>query len=173
MKKVMVFPYDKAWVSEYERIKSELMPALKDCILGIEHVGSTAVEGLAAKPIIDIDVVIRNYDTFELVKSRLSALGYIHQGDLGIKDRQAFKYDDKPRLMAHHLYVCPAYSQELARHLAFRDYLRANKAERELYGKVKMLAARHCDGDIEAYTKAKDPWCKEILRKCDLYSPTL
>ena len=109
-KKVTVLPYDKAWESAFEAIEAEIKAALGDLMLRAEHVGSTSVEGMSAKPCIDIDVVIKDYSVFDTVIRKLEDIGYIHEGDLGIKDREAFKYDDKPHLMMHHLYVCiPVY----------------------------------------------------------------
>jgi GrpB-like predicted nucleotidyltransferase (UPF0157 family) len=101
--KVIVLPYNMAWSSDFETIRRELDSTLGDLILGIEHVGSTSVEGMSAKPCIDIDIVIRDYSVFEAVVDRLAAIGYIHEGDLGIRDREAFKYDGKPHLQKHHL----------------------------------------------------------------------
>lgn len=168
MKKVIVLEYDPNWKVEFKKIEIELVSVLSDCVMGIEHVGSTAVEGLAAKPVIDIDVIIKDYNSFEFVKDRLAQLNYIYEGDLGIKDRQAFKYEDKPHLMKHHLYVCPAYSEELKRHIAFRGFLRENSAYRDNYGKIKLLAAKHYPYDIDGYMKAKSPYCKEILENLGL-----
>lgn len=88
MKKVIVVPYDKKWKHEFERIKVELLYVLGNYVIAIEHVGSTSVEGLAAKPIIDIDVVIKDYNSFEAVKKQLSGIGYIYEGDFRYK-RQA------------------------------------------------------------------------------------
>ena len=110
---VIVLPYDPAWKSGFEAIRREIVAAAGDLIIGIEHVGSTAVEGLSAKPCIDIDVVIKDYSVFETLVNRLAEIGYMHEGDLGIKDREAFCYTDKPHLAKHHLYVCPQYSVEL------------------------------------------------------------
>ena len=121
--KVVVMPYDAAWSSAFEKIKGEIEEAIGNLIIGIEHVGSTSVEGMSAKPCIDIDVIIKNHSAFAAVVEGLKAIGYIHEGDLGIKDREAFKYRDKPHLMMHHLYVCPKYSEELRRHITFRDFL--------------------------------------------------
>ena len=125
-KKVIVVPYDEAWKSAFEEIKKELEQAIGDLTIGIEHVGSTSVEGLSAKPCIDIDVIIKDYSIFDTVVSRLETIGYTHEGNLGIKDREAFKYSDKPHLQKHHLYVCPQQSKELLRHITFRDFLRSN-----------------------------------------------
>ena len=165
MKKVIVVPYDPQWAREFERIAAELWRALGDCALAIEHVGSTSVEGLSAKPVIDIDVVMRDYHSFEAIKERLAQIGYEHEGDLGIKERHAFKYGEKPHLMKHHLYVCPAYSAELQRHLAFRDYLRAHPQDRDWYGAVKTLAAARYPEDIDRYMVAKSPCAVEIIRR--------
>lgn len=168
MKKVVVVPYDEAWKMEYEKIKEDLMKVLDGHIIGIEHVGSTSVEGLAAKPIIDIDIIMKDYNCFETIKAKLASIGYSYEGDLGIKDRQTFKYVDKPHLMNHHLYVCPEYSEELKRHIAFRNYLRIHKEDRDWYGEVKQLAAKYYPEDIDSYMKAKMPCGAEILRRCGL-----
>ena len=165
MKKVVVLPYDDKWKEEYTRIKTELLSALGDSILAIEHIGSTSVEGLAAKPVIDIDVMIKDYNVFETVKKRLSDIGYRHEGDLGVKDRQAFKYNNNPHLMKHNLYVCPEYSEELNRHLAFRNYLRNHPEDRDWYGSVKMLAAKRYPDDIDRYMIAKSPCAVEIINR--------
>ena len=140
--RVNVVPYNPTWKSAFESIKQELSYALGDLAISIEHVGSTSVEGLSAKPCIDIDVVIEDYSIFDQVVDKLSSIGYIHEGNLGIKDREAFKYTDKPHLLNHHLYVCPKYSQELHRHLTFRDYLRNNPDAMLKYGSIKETAAK-------------------------------
>ena len=89
----------------FEKIKSEIEKAIGDLIIGIEHVGSTSVEGMSAKPCIDVDVIIKDYPVFDAVVESLKEIGYIHEGDLGIKDREAFKYSGKEHLQMHHLYV--------------------------------------------------------------------
>ena len=170
MKKVVVVSYDETWKQEFERIKVELFCVLENDIVAIEHIGSTSVEGLAAKPIVDIDIVIQDYTSFETVKEKLSQIGYSYEGDLGIKDRQAFAYEEKPHLMKHHLYVCPLYSEELKRHIAFRNYLRTHPKDRDWYGSVKMLAAAQHPEDNNAYMLAKSSCVAEITRKCTLQS---
>nr|MCR5695084.1 GrpB family protein [Clostridia bacterium] len=94
-KHVVVLPYDEQWKQDFLMIKNELISALGQLAMRIEHVGSTSVEGLSAKPIIDIDVVIKDYTVLEEVISALGAIGYRHEGDLGIAGREAFKYDGK------------------------------------------------------------------------------
>ena len=167
-KKVIVLPYDAAWESAFEAIKAEIQTALGDLMLGIEHVGSTSVKGMSAKPCIDIDVVIRDYSVFDAVVQKLDAIGYIHEGDLGIKDREAFKYADKPHLMTHHLYVCPRDSEELYRHIVFRDFLRKNPEAVKEYSMVKEKAAALFPDEIEQYIAFKAPCIEELYIKCGL-----
>ena len=119
IKKVIVLPYDETWKSDFIKIKREIEAAAGDLIAGIEHVGSTSVEGMSAKPCIDIDVIIKDYSVFDSLAGRLYEIGYIHEGDLGIRDREAFRYTNKPHLRTHHLYVCPQNSEELHRHISF------------------------------------------------------
>ena len=166
--KVIVLPYDEAWESAFEAIKTEIEVALGDLMLRAEHVGSTSVNGMSAKPCIDIDVVIRDYSVFDDVVQRLNAIGYIHEGDLGIKGREAFKYADKPHLMTHHLYVCPSDSEELHRHITFRDFLRGNPEAVKRYSQVKEKAAELFPNDIDGYIQYKSPCIEELYRECGL-----
>ena len=167
-KKVIVLPYDASWKTAFEDIRRELEAALGDLAVGIEHVGSTSVEGLSAKPIIDIDVVIRDYSVFDAVVRKLASVGYIHEGDLGIKDREAFKYTHKPHLQKHHLYVCPQDSAELRRHITFRDFLRSNPDAVQEYSAVKETAARLYPEDIDGYIAYKSPCIERLYRMCGL-----
>ena len=167
-KNVIVVPYDKAWKSDFEEIKREIESVIGDLIVGVEHVGSTSVEGLSAKPIIDIDVVIKDYSVFAAVVQKLETIGYIHEGNLGIKDREAFKYQNKPHLQKHHLYVCPQYSEELHRHVTFRDYLKNNREAVRKYSLVKETAAILFPDDIEKYIDYKTPCIEELYMRCGL-----
>ena len=167
-KKVVVLPYDRTWKFAFEEIKREIEGAIGDLIIGIEHVGSTSVEGLSAKPIIDIDVVIKDYSTFDAVVSKLESIGYIHEGNLGIKDREAFKYSDKPHLQQYHLYVCPQQSEELYRHITFRDFLINNSEAVKKYSAVKEKAAQLFPDNIEKYIEYKSPCIEELYKLCGL-----
>ena len=167
-KRVIVVPYDYKWNDEFQEIKSYLEKALENRILAIEHVGSTSIEGLWAKPIIDIDIIIESYDKFQEVKACLGNLGYYYEGDLGIKYREAFGYIEQREVMTHHLYVCPQDSEELKRHIVFRNYLRTHKEDREKYSKIKLEAAIKYPTDIDSYIETKSPCITEIYKKCGL-----
>ena len=109
---------------------------------------------MAAKPIIDIDVVVKKEKLNDVI-SALKNIGYIHEGNLGISRREAFAYEGKEHLQQHHLYVCPEDSLELKRHLAFRDYLRVHPEAVNEYSKVKVEAAKLYPEDIDKYNKYK------------------
>lgn len=166
--KVTVLPYDSAWKSAFEAIKKEIEGAAGDLILGVEHVGSTSVEGMSAKPCIDLDVVIRDASVLEAVIARLAAIGYIHEGDLGIPGREAFKYTDKPHLQTHHLYVCPRDSRELHRHITFREFLKSHPEAVRQYSRVKETAAQLFPDDIDRYIAYKSPCIEELYAQCGL-----
>ena len=166
--RVKIVAYDAAWKVAFETIRKEIEAAVGDLIEGVEHVGSTSVEGRPAKPCIDLDVVIGNTDLLAAVVERLAEIGYIHEGDLGIKGREAFRYEGKPHLMAHHLYVCPKDSEELRRHLVFRDYLRSHPEAVEQYGNVKNAAAMLFPDDIDGYIAYKSPCIEELYKRCGL-----
>ena len=167
-KQVVVVPYDAAWKTAFEEIKNEIEAEIGDLIIDIEHVGSTSVEGMSAKPCIDIDVIIKDYSVFGEIVRKLGAIGYIHEGNLGIQDREAFKYADKPHLMTHHLYVCPRDSEELHRHIVFRDFLRQNPEAVKKYSRVKETAAQLFPDSIDQYIEYKSPCIEELYRECGL-----
>ena len=167
-KRVVVVPYNQKWESAFEEIKKEIEAVIGDIILGIEHIGSTSVKGMSAKPCIDIDVIIKDYSVFNDIVEKLGVIGYLHEGNLGIKDREAFKYTDKHNLMMHHLYVCPQYSEELNRHITFRDFLRHNTEAVIKYSLVKEKAAELFPNDIDKYIEYKTPCIEELYAMCGL-----
>lgn len=163
-RRVVVEPYCKAWEQDFADIAADLRQAVGDLALRIEHVGSTAVPGLSAKPIIDIDIVIPDESCFETVVSRLAGIGYRHEGDLGIPGREAFDYSGKAHLQKHHLYVCPKDSPEFRRHIAFRDYLRNHPEAAKEYSRIKEEGARLYPDDIEGYIAHKAPFIEMVYR---------
>ena len=161
--RVSVLPYDRAWADAFEAIRREIEQAAGEWLVGVEHVGSTSVEGMSAKPCIDLDAVIPSYEVFGEVAAQLAMIGYEHEGDLGIPGREAFRYRDKPHLMTHHLYVCPQDSAELHRHVAFRDYLRSHPEAAARYSRIKEEAARLYPNDIDGYMAHKSPCIGDIF----------
>jgi len=166
-KNITVVPYDYRWPYEFQKIKKELLLVISNDVLSIEHIGSTSVEGLAAKPIIDIDIVIDD-NMFSTVKEKLHSIGYSHEGDLGIAGREAFTYKGKMNLMLHHLYVCHKDSAELKKHIIFRNWLQMHENDKIAYSKIKIEIAEKYPDNIDAYMVGKQQCILEIYKKCGL-----
>ncbi|ULO04686.1 GrpB family protein [Paenibacillus sp. 19GGS1-52] len=164
-KGVEVLPYNPVWKTEFNRIKEQLLTYVGDLIIGIEHVGSTSIEGLSAKPIIDIDLVMESYEVLPEIIERLQQYGYEHQGNLGIEGREAFRRSENDRFMNYHLYVCPKNGKGYVEHIAFRDYLRSNTVARLEYEAVKLQLAEQYRHDIDAYGEGKTAIVTSILEK--------
>jgi GrpB-like predicted nucleotidyltransferase (UPF0157 family)/8-oxo-dGTP pyrophosphatase MutT (NUDIX family) len=160
---IWVVPYDPAWKNEFENIKAILMPQIGDLILDIVHIGSTSVEGLAAKPIIDFNIVIESFEVFPALAGRLRDLGYEHQGDGGIPGRECFHKSDDPGCKTSHMYVCARNGREHLRNLAFRDYLRSHAGAREAYASLKHDLAARFRHDFGAYIDGKHEFVEAIL----------
>lgn len=162
---MIVEPYNPEWPHMFHQLQTFLYRNLVGTYHAIEHVGSTAVPGMAAKPIIDVDIVMRD-GKFEQIKNRLIAAGYEYEGDKGIPGREAFRMRDpglKQALAPHHLYVCAADAEELRRHRAFRDYLIAHPETAEKLSAHKVDLASKLGADREAYQAAKEPMVLEIM----------
>jgi GrpB-like predicted nucleotidyltransferase (UPF0157 family)/chloramphenicol 3-O-phosphotransferase len=151
---VIVCDYDEAWPKLFRQIAAPVRNALSDILVAIEHVGSTAVPGLAAKPVIDVDVVVPSAEQVPEAIERLRELGYLYQGDKGIAGRAAFLWP--PQSPVHHLYVVAAGEQPLADHIQFRDYLRSNPQAAREYGELKRALADEHRNDRQGYTDAKN-----------------
>lgn len=160
----VVVDYDEAWPALFEELARPVREAVADLGAEVEHVGSTAVPGLAAKPIVDLDVVVHSGEDVPAAIERLRGLGYVNQGDKGIPGREAFLWP--PGTTPHHLYVVVAGSEPLVAHLAFRDHLRTHPEVAAEYGALKRrLAEQHRD-DRLGYTAAKSEFVLGVLARC-------
>lgn len=159
---VVLAAWDPAWEHTFAAIRDRVAEALGDVAVGIEHVGSTAVAGLAAKPIIDIDVVLRREQDVAEAIVRLAAIGYQHLGNLGIVGRDAFRAP--AGAPAHHLYVCPASSAELRAHLIFRDALRRRPDLAKAYETLKRELAAAYRNDRDSYAEGKSRFIASALQ---------
>ncbi len=161
-KTMLLQEYKKKWMDDFHAIQKLLWATLVGLPVSIEHIGSTSVPGLAAKPIIDIDIIIREHLPFDIIQTRLTTIGYRHHGNQGIPGREVFKRAASADVhqvldgVAHHLYVCPANSEELQRHLLFRDYLLAHEEARVQYQYLKYEIAEEADQDRKKYAALKE-----------------
>jgi len=169
MKKMIIQEYKKNWIDDFKKIKKEVEKSLSGVDVEIEHVGSTSIPDLAAKPIIDIDIVYGANVNFEDIKCRLEKLGYCHLGNQGIKEREVFKRwksTQKHKVLDfinHHLYVCPVHSEELQRHIMFRDFLVKHKIERQQYEEIKHDIANESNQDQKIYARLKEVKAREFV----------
>ncbi|HKY30799.1 MAG TPA: GrpB family protein [Pyrinomonadaceae bacterium] len=161
MRIVVVVDYDRSWPEIFERLRSHIWPILNDLAIAVEHVGSTSVPGLAAKPIIDMTVVVPTEANIPVAIERLVNLGYMHRGNLGVEGREVFHTPDE--LPAHHLYLCRRDSLALRNHLVVRDYLRTHPEIAREYGELKKRLAKEFPHDIESYIDGKTDLILKIL----------
>ena len=164
MEPVVIADYDPQWPVLFDDIAERVRAAfVGGPLVAIEHVGSTSVPGLAAKPVVDLDVVIASEADLTEAITRLATLGYVYEGDKGIPGRTAFLWP--PGTQRHHLYVCVNGNAELRRHLAFRDHLRAKPEEARRYEALKRELAQRYRGDRVAYNDGKTEFVEAVLAK--------
>jgi GrpB-like predicted nucleotidyltransferase (UPF0157 family) len=162
---IIVSDYDPAWPDWFQRIYDRVWPAVREVALRIDHVGSTSVPGLAAKPIIDMDIVVASDDDVPPVIERLAAIGYRWVGDLGVVGRQAFKLVDRDDLPAHHLYVVVEGNKAHLDHVLFRDLLRQDCEARERYAALKRANVVAAASDMDVYVAGKAALVAELLTR--------
>jgi GrpB-like predicted nucleotidyltransferase (UPF0157 family) len=159
--RITIAPADPTWPDRFAEIRDRIAPVLGDVAIAIEHVGSTSVPGLAAKPVIDLDVIVGGDDDIPEAIARLGTLGYEHLGDLGIPGRHAFRRP--PGTERHNLYVCVDGCESLRNHLAIRDHLRAHAETAARYAALKEALAAEGIG-IDEYVERKTSFLTGILR---------
>lgn len=168
---IKIEDYNPQWREEFHRLKAVYLSHMSHLDVDIQHVGSTSVVGLAAKPILDIDIIVNSEQELAEVIEILGDLGYKHVGDLGINGREAFKriskevpyHHDDNSWLSHHLYAGIRGSLSLENHLRFRDYLRNNPNAVSEYAHLKKKLAEKYADDIDAYIENKTAFITKIL----------
>lgn len=159
--KVCVADYDKRWPSLYETEAKELRNMLSRDLVNVFHIGSTSVPGLAAKPIIDMLLAVRDINAIDNAAGRFEQMGYAGRGELGIPGRRYFAKGGSNRTHQLHIFQYDN-TTGLFRHLAFRDYLRTHPRECDEYATLKKQLAALYPNDIDAYCNGKDGFVKEM-----------
>jgi len=158
---VKVVAYSDDWKRLFEAEKDLLLSAVGVYVLEIEHVGSTSVENLEAKPIIDIAAALENISDIEKCVAPLENLGYVYRGENDIAGRHYFRKGEPSTV---HLHVVERNSKFWTSHLQFRDYLRQNPETSREYGKLKLRLAAEFPLDRESYTNGKAAFIERVLR---------
>lgn len=154
------------WAEQYRAVVKDLAAALAHVpVEAIEHVGSTSVPGLPAKPILDIDIIVQRNDLRPAIQA-LEQAGYLHVGDLGVTDREAFTAPDESP--SRNVYLCVANTLHVRNHLAVRDTLRARPGLRDRYGAVKLQLASEPGMTMHRYVAGKSMILQEILALSNL-----
>jgi GrpB-like predicted nucleotidyltransferase (UPF0157 family) len=155
--------YNPGWPGLFRQLRDRVDAALASVVHVTEHVGSTAVPGLDAKPIIDLDVVVLDDAAAGAAVKALAAAGWQHQGNLGITGREAFR--PPPDAVYHHLYTVVAGSQPHRDHIDLRDFLRTHPVQAARYGSLKHRLAALLDTDRSAYSDGKAEMISDLLRQ--------
>lgn len=158
MSRIAVVQYDPDWDKEFRKAESFYQNLLQDLKVKVVHVGSTSVEGLWAKPILDIDIIVSDTNIRDRVIRRLTGVGYTHLGDLGISGREVLSCPlDNPHVtwMAHHLYICLEECTALRNHLLLKNHLCMDREAVREYSRLKRQLAEQHPNDIDAYVEGK------------------
>lgn len=163
---IEVLPYDAAWAAQFCTTAGRLREALGDLALRIDHIGSTSVVGLAAKPTIDIQISVASFEPFTPVQTAIESCGYRWMDDNPDMGKRFFR--DNPRTTHIHVRKAGSWGEQFA--LLFRDYLRVQADARERYGAVKRQAAAANRHDIEGYMDFKNAVIWQITERAHVWS---
>src|SRR5699024_2517329 len=163
LRKVEVTPYNKDWPLMYREEAEKLCKIFGSEIIEIHHIGSTAVDGLIAKPVIDIMPVVRDVYQVDDFNTAMIDIGYEPKGENGLPGRRFFQKGGDER--THHIHFYEIGNSEIKRHLAFRNYLRTHPDTVKKYGSLKKELSQRFPDDIEAYINGKEQLVSEIEKK--------
>ena len=167
IRKVIVVPHNPNWPELFKAEAGRLAAVLGRELVATHHIGSTAIPGIKAKPILDFLIEVNNIERVDGLNDDMVELGYVPRGEYGIPRRRFFT-KDAGNTRTHHLHVFQTGNSEIERHLNFRDYMRAHPAEAQAYNRLKETLARKFPEDIEGYIRGKDAFIKEIDRRAAL-----
>jgi len=160
MRNVIVTAYNQDWKNQFESAAAEIRKVLGEECLAVHHIGSTSVQGMAAKPVIDLMPVVRDIKLIDGFNEEMAKLGFIAKGENGLPGRRYFQKGGDER--THHVHIYQEGNKEIARHLAFRNYLRENPRIAEEYGTLKKKLAKEYPYEIEKYIEGKEPLVVQI-----------
>jgi len=160
---VAVEDYTPGWREEFERERASLVSALGSLALAVEHVGSTAVPGLCAKPVIDIAVGVEGLDAGHGAIAALTALGYEFKGEAGVPGRYFFAKGGRED-RTHYVHVEPLGGELWRNHILFREYLRCHPDETTRYARLKRELANQFGDDRASYAAGKNDYIERVLR---------
>lgn len=153
IQKIDVIPYDERWPLLFEKEKEVIFAAAPSAIEGIYHIGSTSVEGLKAKPVIDILLEVANINELDGLCAAFEAIGYECKGEFGIPGRRYYRKGGAER--THQVHAFETGSGRAVRYIAFKEYLKAHPNIANAYGELKLRVAAACNKDMALYCEGK------------------
>ncbi|HVB62404.1 MAG TPA: GrpB family protein [Ktedonobacteraceae bacterium] len=167
---VWIVPYDESWPQQFQQLAQSMRAALGPVALRIDHIGSTSIPQLAAKPVIDIQISVADFEPLNAFRVPLESLGYVFRAENPELTKRYFREPPGERRAHIHVRRAGSFSQQLA--LLFRDYVRAHPDVAAEYAQLKIGLARRYNRpeDREAYTDAKDPFIWQILSQADKWA---
>lgn len=169
--KVEVIKFNPKWIEQFNSEKIQIIECLGELVKEVHHIGSTAVAGLAAKPIIDIIIEVSSLSELDRYSSEMKLIGYEAMGEYGIRRRRYFRKGGFER--SHQIHAFKSGDTNIKRHIAFRDYLKSHSVVAREYEKLKIELARTCNDDIEQYCDGKDEFIKHHESKAIKWIKTL
>ena len=169
MMRVEVVPHDPLWREAFEAEARLVASALGDNVAAVHHVGSTAIPGIYAKPVIDLLVEVSDIEGVDARSPAMESLGYEVMGEYGIPGRRYFRKDDPQGVRTHHVHAFESGSAEVERHLAFRDYMLAHPGDAQRYSELKRRLAQEHPQSMDGYIDGKDGFVKEMDRRAALW----
>lgn len=166
---IVLVRYDPAWPSEFALEAARLGESLGDALVELHHIGSTAIPGLDAKPVIDMLAIVRRVELLDARGAAFASLGYEAMGEFGIVGRRYFRKEDSTGRRTHQVDAFSVGSAEIRRHLDFRDYLRAHSAVRDEYAVLKHRLAAECAGDMSCYSDGKTDFIRGVERRAAIW----
>jgi len=163
VRKVEVQEFKEIWRELFLLEARKIEQVFRDNMIEIHHIGSTAVEGLKAKPVIDLLPVVNDLTLVDHYNEQMETLGYEAMGENGLPGRRFFRKGGDQR--SHHVHLYEKGHPDIDRHLAFRDYLSAHNEDRMRYGEKKAELAKRFPYEMEAYIEGKNPIVEEIEAK--------
>ncbi|MBF2026344.1 MAG: GrpB family protein [Oscillatoriales cyanobacterium C42_A2020_001] len=159
---VEVVPHNPLWQTVFQEESAKIAAAMGDNCVAIHHIDSTSIPTIYAKPIIDMLVEVKNIMDVDVQKTVLEQLGYEAMGEFGIPGRRYFRKHNSAGIRTHHIHAFQTGSEEITRHLAFRDYMIAHPVDAQQYSNLKRLLAKKYPQDIDQYMDGKDAFIRDI-----------
>lgn len=166
-RRVGVVSYNPNWKDMYKEESEKIENMLNDIIIDIHHIGSTAIPGIKAKPVIDILVEVKNIEGVDQYNHKMKELGYEAMGEYGIPKRRFFRKGENKR--THHIHIFQTGNEEIERHINFKEYLIAHPDKAREYSKLKEKLSNKYTYDVKNYTNSKSDFIKEIDKKAKLW----